>query len=226
VNYFSHLWVAVRAGPIGPGESLGVVLPDVLSVSRTKVDTARLPPAVLDGRSLHHRSDRLFHAHADFVALVAVLRGALVTGGLDRGAAHAGAHAGIELLLDGTLPDGSVVALFTEGLAMAELVHPALAPSARDHFDDVVARVSQDRPSHLLDPSDVAQRLFRILGRRPRLAFPAGRIDDVADVLAEHRPAVAAGAGQLLASIARRLTQEEDRYPGGMAVGRWTSPGA
>jgi hypothetical protein len=225
VNYFSHLWVAGQVGPIGPAEALGAMLPDVLAMAGAKADPGRLPPAVLVGRDIHHRTDRSFHRHPDFVALVARLRRALVTAGLPAGAAHAGAHAGNELLLDGTLPDGSVAGAFVGALGLAHVVHPALASDDRARFDRVVDRVSRDRPSRLADPDAVAERLFRVLGRRTRLAFAAGQIADLARALTEHRPSVVETSGALLASVVHGLDRPGDRYPGSMAGARGASPG-
>jgi hypothetical protein len=231
VNYFAHLWVAREALPTGPAEALGVVLPDVLAMAGTKADPRQLPPAVLAGRDIHHRADRAFHRHPRFLTLVEQLRGTLVGAQLPAGAAHAGAHAGNELLLDGILPDASVVGALTDGLALAPLVHPALAVADRTRFELVVERVALDRPSNLADPEAIAQRLFRVLGRRPRLAFPAEQVPALANSLAEHRPSVVAASQDLLSSVVRGLvdpgtTPTSPGYPGSMAASRTTSPGA
>jgi hypothetical protein len=252
VNYFSHLWVVGRDRQVPAPVALGVVLPDVLAMAGLRADHTRLPPQVLAGREAHHRGDHLFHHHPAFLGLVRRLRRALDDAGLGSGPAHA-------VLLDGTLtlagtlklagtadqrgdpatPVGDpLVEAFTGALALGDLVHPALAAADRSRFDGVLRRTAQDRPERLADPGAVAERLFRVVGRRPRLAFGPEQTATVARVLAEHRPALVAAGADLLADVAAGLApgsdgpddryqddrDQDDRYPGAMAGPRAVQP--
>jgi hypothetical protein len=57
-----------------------------------------------------------------------------------------------------------------------------------------------------VDDEVVAERLWHVLGRRPRLAFDAGALDAVAAALGRARPSVAAVGPAVLAATAAALT--------------------
>ncbi|HUZ09467.1 MAG TPA: hypothetical protein VMU76_04800 [Acidimicrobiales bacterium] len=205
MNYFSHLFVALLAGPVTSAEALGTVMPDLLPMAGSRPDVTLLPPEVLTGRAVHHRSDHLFHQHREFTALVHGLRRTLLGAGLGPGSAHAGAHVGIELLLDGTLSDPALVVAFREAMALGPLVRPALPADGRPRWDEVTRRVADDEPSALGDPGEVGRRLFRVLARRARLAFPVDDVPVVVEALASHRPGVVEVAAALLSDVAQGL---------------------
>ena len=201
MNYFSHLFVARLAGPLTAPEALGTVLPDLLPIAGSRPDAALLPPEVLVGRALHHRTDHLFHRHGAFTSLVRGLRGTLLAAGLGPGTCHAGAHVGVELLLDGTLSDPALVVAFREAVALGQLVHPALPPEGRSRWDEVTVRVATDDPSSLADPGEVGRRLFRVLGRRSRLTLALHDVPVVVEALRLHRPGVVDAAAGLLSDV-------------------------
>jgi hypothetical protein len=225
VNYFSHLWVVGHRRQVPAPVTLGVVLPDVLAMAGLRADHTRLPLDVGIGRDAHHRGDHLFHHHPVFLQLVRDLRRALADAGLAAGPAHAVAHAGNELLLDGTLAAGGVTAAhrpagdapgrdqlvetFTDALGCGDLVHGALRATDRPRFDEVLRRTAQDRPERLADPGAVADRLYRVVGRRPRLSFPAEQTATVARVLATHRPSVVSAGAVVLHDVAEGLADLE-----------------
>ena len=190
-----------------PPEALGTIMPDLLPIVGTRPDVGLLPPEVVTGRAIHHRSDHLFHQHRRFTTLVRDLRRTLLEAGLGPGPSHAGAHVGVELLLDGTLSDPALLLAFREALALGPLVRTAFPAGGRTRWDEVARRVADDDPSALVDPGDVARRLHRVLARRARLALRAGDVPRMAEALGNHRPGVVEAATPLLSDVARDLAR-------------------
>lgn len=176
VNLFGHAAIAAWRSP-EPEIALGAMLPDLVGLARVRAPEP-CSDAMRAGIALHHETDRIFHASEPFVALCARALAALTEGGLARTSARAAAHVGIELLLDGELGDdlgardafGSALALTTERLDDALAWRDTDDPS---RVRVVAARLlAADIPDAYRDPDLVAARLFHILARRPRLAFP------------------------------------------------------
>ncbi len=211
MNYFAHLLTARHARPLTPAEGLGTVLPDLLP--HGVLDLSRLAPDVLAGRALHHRADHAFHGHRRFQALDHALRAQLSASGLPPGAARACAHVGTELLLDGTIEASDVVAPWRAALAEAHLVHVALSPVASAQWEITVGWATRTRPADLAEPTAVAERLFRILGRRPRLAFDPKAVGAVADALADHLPQIVRYGPELLVDTSEALRAEQRAAP-------------
>lgn len=215
MNLYGHAVVASWHSP-DPWHGLGAMLPDLAGLAGARPPTPRSEP-VRAGIALHHTTDAAFHASPEFVRLCAEGIETLQHDGLSRGAARAVAHVGVELLLDGELAgDVAGLACFGDalGLAAAHGAHLGEALAWQDVADaarlrDVASRLTQANIPHVYrDPEVVADRLYRILARRPRLAFQAAQLPVVRrwavgvqhrvraatpDLLAVLRPAAATG---------------------------------
>jgi hypothetical protein len=151
------------------------------------------------GIAWHHRTDHAFHGCAAFLELTDVGTAALRDAGLGRGAALAAAHVGVELLLDGELcHDPDLVRHYHDALASdAELTPPLRA---------VVRRLGEiGTPHWYRDTAEVAARLFRILGARPRLAIAPEQLDALRGWLCSVQPAIRDATPGLLAELRSRL---------------------
>jgi hypothetical protein len=192
VNFFGHALVASWHGR-GGRFALGAMLPDFATMLGARLVGAD-DPDVADGVALHHATDRVFHGLAPFARAQIAISRELVARGLPRGPARGVAHVGFELCLDGALLD-------QPGGARAYL--DALAsggdePSLRWSDPDAAARWSTMRarlagygvPVDYGVPDRVAERVERVLSRRPLLALdqPGARLVRAA------MPAIAARA--------------------------------
>jgi hypothetical protein len=207
VNLLGHTHVALAGGRDDAEWLLGAVLPDLAPMAGVRVRRADLTGALGDGVRCHLRTDDVFHAHPLFRAASGALLRDLSARDVPRGAARAVAHAGWEMLLDGTLVGAAAEAAFHR--AMADAGHraaDAMAPDDADRWRGFVdrARAVPRTPARLRydEPSWVADRLHVVLARRPRLALPAGDVAIVADVLAAHVSGVRAAAATVLADTA------------------------
>ena len=202
VNYLGHVAVALATGRDDPAFVLGAALPDLASMVGVRFDRVLLPDAVAAGVSCHLAADESFHAHAAFRDGSAALRRDLHGIGLATGPTRAIGHAGWELLLDGTFVGGPAEAAHRSGLRTAAVVLPALAPAQRARWRAVIA---QGIPGRLRydEPSWVADRLFTMLARRPRLAFDEGLKPAVVEVLCDHQERVAEVAAEVVEDLVR-----------------------
>lgn len=199
--------MAGLAGADAPETAFGAMLPDLLGMVRVRVDVASLSPGVGAGVAVHHQADELFHQHHTFVVLAGTLRDSLTALGLPAGASRAIGHVGTELLLDGRLAgDAGIVVAFQTALGAAADVDELLAEPGRTRWRQLRRWLPSAHPDDYADPAAVAERLHRILDRRPRLAFDRGQRDQLADVLADHLTAVADAAPRLFADVATGLT--------------------
>jgi hypothetical protein len=213
LNFFGHAVVASWEAR-KPGFVLGAMLPDFATMSGARL--AELDhPELSAGLVLHHRTDRVFHATSHFVALCREARRALVARELGRGHAHAVAHLGVELLLDGWLVEQRKVG---EAYAAAlrcgrdrELgrhIH-WLDEEGRGRWRTLRRRLeAHGPPEDYRDPALVASRVERILRPRPRLALNARKREIAARYLPELQQAVQARATALIGELRRGLSEE------------------
>jgi hypothetical protein len=184
VNILGHTHVAMAGGRADHGYLLGSVLPDLAPMAGVKVMRSSLPPAVADGVSCHVRTDEAFHAHPAFVMGARAIREELAARGVASGPARAVGHAGWELLLDGSLAGTATEAAFLRSMAAGGDATAAMTAADASRW---VAFVDRSRVAPALafgDPRWVADRLFGMLARRPRLRLPEDQVATVADVLA------------------------------------------
>jgi hypothetical protein len=168
------------------------MLPDLANMlDRVRVSSSE--PLFAQGIAFHHASDAVFHDSAPFVRFEAEARRTLHRAGVPRGACLAIAHVGVELVLDAELArQEQYVAHYLAALNCVSMVdldciawsgRAAVKVHATGAAGELaeLCRVLVERSRHLAatDPPKVAERLQRILARRPRL-----RLSD------EHMPAV------------------------------------
>lgn len=195
MNVHGHLEVAARCGA-DPATQVGAALPDLAAMLRVRLDHAVMPSALRAGVALHHRTDGVFHDHPVVRAEMARLSEAVRACGIGRGPARAIGHVGYELLLDATVRRDRLAAaldVVDEDLVHRVLGEPPQWHTLRGHLTGGASR--HDAPAW------VAERLFHILDRRPRLRFPAEHVPAVAAALAERAPSIHAHAPQVVADV-------------------------
>jgi hypothetical protein len=204
VNVVGHVHVALLAGPADPEVWLGAMLPDLAREAGARVgDPDRWSAGTAEGIRRHRATDDAFHASPPFLDGTRSLRADLLAGGLPTGAARAVAHAGWELLLDGVLLAApATVAAYLAALDVPPgRFGPGLPADERGRWASALARRRSAGPPVLYaDAGRVAALLQRVLSGRPRLAFDAAAVPDVAAVLAAHQPSVTAAAGPVVAA--------------------------
>lgn len=186
---------------------LGSALPDWAAMGRFRLMGSTTEPSVEAGIRFHHATDSAFHAHPWFVATQRRLQQQLQSDGLGRGPARAIAHVGPELLLDGAIDHHDPTTAALDALAGAsgdllDLVTEEHRANWSSHLDRLT---SGSMPTDYDNPTAVASRLFRILARRPRLAFPSDDVAVVACRLADAQPDIVDIAGPLVAELADQL---------------------
>jgi hypothetical protein len=206
VNFLGHTHVALAGGEDDPAFVLGAVLPDLAPMAGIRLAHRQLEGTVGAGVRCHLRADAAFHADPRFRAGSRALRVALAERGVASGPARAVGHAGWELLLDGTLVATATEDAFRAAMAQGDRALPALARDDRERWAAFLARRHASPGLHYDDPAWVADRLYGMLARRPRLALPAEQVPLVADVLAAHAPGVEEVAGEVLDATARQVT--------------------
>ncbi|MDH3303513.1 MAG: hypothetical protein OES24_23660 [Acidimicrobiia bacterium] len=190
----------------------GAALPDFATIGRFQLTGPPADPALAAGVDMHHATDNAFHGSDWFVTHSQAVRTNLESRGINRGAARAVGHVGVELLLDGHLlarhDDLRPRAQHVLGLAdddqldLAELV----AGDRQTDWVDHLSRISSwPLPGDYHRPLAVAERLHRILRPRRRLAFGPDDIAVVANTLTDHLDDLVAGIGDMVASLADEL---------------------
>ena len=184
MNFFGHACLAAAAN----GDArfvLGAMLPDFAPMAGVRIES--IDDASLAAGHAHHvATDVTFHGAAEFTTWAAEASRALQAAGVRRGPARGVAHVGIELLLDGWLAKTrGVPSVYREALASAPQLEgvirfrgaskPATATMSRQGaLADLCRRVAQSPlPAAYGAPAFTTERIFRILGRRPRLAARA-----------------------------------------------------
>jgi hypothetical protein len=205
MNFLGHTHVALAGGQDDPGFVLGAVLPDLAPMAGIRLAPGRLEGPLGAGVRCHLRADAVFHADPRFRDGSRALRRALAERGVGTGPARSVGHAGWELLLDGTLVATATEDAFRVALARGDRALPALAEGDRDRWAAFLARRHASPGLHYDDPAWVADRLYGMLARRPRLALPADQVPLVADVLAAQAPAVHSVAAAVLDDTAREV---------------------
>lgn len=214
VNFYGHAVVASWFRT-EPAFVLGAMLPDFLTMlGRARATFVTAPSAhtdasvVLTGVEFHHATDAAFHELPEFLALTAAARDTLSRGGLSRGAARGVAHIGIEILLDELLTADEVGrSTYFSALAHTQTAELPLALSPDEHRElreltDLLSRRGlPESPS----PLEVAERLQRIVAKRPRLAFEATQSAIVGAWVDEARPSVRTNAPAILAALRKHL---------------------
>lgn len=205
MNVLGHTHVADRLRPEDAAHALGAVLPDLATIAGVRLQTplpAMAQTAIADGIACHHATDATFHSLAPFHIGTAALRRDLLVAGLPTGPARAVAHAGYELLLDGTLIGSPTEQAYRRALAMASSATDAIAPAHRVRWRAFVDRITANA-RHALRYDDVewvADRLVAILDHRPRLRLDAAHVPAMVRVLDRHAGTIREDAPHVLAS--------------------------
>lgn len=225
MNFVGHIQVALdhlgempgtKRGNDDPGTDgrhlpllVGAALPDVAAMGRFRLLNSADDVTVRSGITLHHRTDDAFHGHDWFREHSNAVTTQLATLGLPRGAARACGHVGVELLLDGFLLETSADLRAAADRAMASVTRPEFGignmvePDRRDDWQRHLRRTAGwPVPADYRDPEAVAERLRRILDRRPRLRFDQNQTAEVAHVLADRQPLLERNVDRLLADLA------------------------
>lgn len=190
----------------------GAALPDFATIGRFQLTGAPADPALAAGVDMHHATDTAFHSSDWFVEHSQAVRAQLEHRGVNRGAARAVGHVGIELLLDGHLLAANddlrrraqqVLGLADDDrLGLTDLVPGARRSAWLDHLNRIS---SWPLPGDYDQPIAVAERLQRILRSRRRLAFASNEIGVVADTLTDHLDDLVAGITGLVDSLTDEL---------------------
>ena len=193
MNIAGHVAVAMRLAPDAPRVWLGAALPDLGAMGRFRLMGETHDVDVAAGIALHHATDDAFHRHPTFTEAMARLRRALADDGVARGPARAVAHVGPELLIDGQLlTDSNVSEAVDAAFAEIEPLGPALASLVETDVTSwgqhLAKAQSWGLPTDYADPSAVAERMHRILQRRPRLAFDPALIAPIGRRLSVEQP--------------------------------------
>lgn len=203
MNFFGHAVVAMDRSR-GPRFVLGAMLPDFAAMLRLRVPDARDAELAL-GIAFHHATDEVFHGTRAFHDASSRAMAHLLAAGLERGAARAIAHIGVEILIDRALAHDAVARDVYESAIADEA---GFASAAWAHPDDAAralrlrtALVQHRVDRHVCEEVVIAERLFRILERRPRLAFPAAQLPLVTDWVRATDPTIAALTPALLAEV-------------------------
>lgn len=202
------------------GFLVGSALPDFAAMGRFRLTETAEDLSVRAGVDFHHQTDDLFHSHPWFRDNSNQVEADLEAAGIPRGAAMACGHVGVELLLDGRLLDendglrasveGATNSLSEPDFGLTELVGRDRGADWADHLDKLR---DWPLPRDYRSPEGVADRLERILSRRPRLAFDRSQRHVVASVLARNQQTLEAGADELIDDLSRLLAAPDG--PGG-----------
>ena len=198
MNFFGHALVASWHGR-GGRFALGAMLPDFATMLGARLVGAG-DPDVAEGVALHHATDRVFHGLPPFARAQAAIAAELMARGLPRGPARGVAHVGFELALDGALldqPGGAGAYLDALATGGAELALRWSDADAAARWSTMRARLAgYGVPVDYGVPERVAERVERVLSRRPLLALdePGARLVRAAMPAIAARAAAAAPA--------------------------------
>ncbi len=191
---------------------IGSALPDIAAMGRFRLSGRPADPLIGAGVDLHHRTDDVFHRHPWFRRNSKAVAAELEAGGLSRGAARACGHVGVELLLDGRLLDEqpglrpwverSMSTLATPRFGLSTAVDDGNQPQWQHHLSSVS---DWPLPTDYRQPAAVAERLRRILRRRPRLAFGDDQVAVVDETLSRHQPKLEAEMADLIDELSSSL---------------------
>jgi hypothetical protein len=208
VNLVGHVAVA----PDAPVEFLvGCMLPDLAAIARVRL--ARPGGELGRGVEFHHACDAVFHESEWFRDANVQLRDALLDAGVERGAARACSHAGVEMILDGALlaqPEvhaiatRTLAAVYTHADELAILAPPESQVIAEARFRRIGSSLD---PSRYRDAQFVAERLHAMTMGRRRIELPAEHVGLVADALRSAQPRLRADADAVAHDVRRRTSQ-------------------
>jgi acyl carrier protein phosphodiesterase len=205
VNFIGHAAVALwqRADP---GFVLGSMLPDFAGMAGQRMAPAgaETDPSLAEGVRLHHRTDEVFHAAPQFVALQQHTLDALTELGIPRGTSRAVGHIGVEMLIDGELlADRSLAEAYMRALASEVALDEMFPnPEALAKLTRLLTRLAEHGvPYDYGDPDAVLWRLQLVLARRPRLAIADEFAPHVRQLLPSLQRAVRAALPALLSSV-------------------------
>lgn len=182
LNYFGHACVTSQLED-DPRIVYGSMLPDFCGMAKAG-PCKSADPKTSQGVSLHYEVDRHFHSAPLFLQYMARGAAELRQEGLSKGAARAIAHVGVELLLDGIYMETSAFCdPYLRALEVSQSVLATLNKPAGDRFSQLAkvasAVVQGGVPNRLRDERRVADLLFQILQRRPRIAFSRDKLPAV-----------------------------------------------
>lgn len=214
MNFFGHAWLAARRSG-DPDFVLGAMLPDLAPMAGLRI-VALADPAIAAGHAFHLRTDAVFHRSASFGALLAGAGRSLEAAGVRRGPARGAAHVGVELLLDGWIAaehgePASFPAALAAGRSLGTRVSFAGGDSARA-LATVCCRIPEaGLPHAYADPAFTAERIRRVLARRPRLALSRAEAQQVASWAHRALHQVAEAGPDLLREAAPEAARERLR---------------
>jgi acyl carrier protein phosphodiesterase len=189
VNFVAHAVVAGRQRD-EPAFAFGAMVPDLQRLAREPLDHPSDDLAA--GVAAHHRADAAFHESPAFKAWMALV----VAGMEERGrGARAAAHVAVELAIDGHLLATGGARSYDDALGWAagELDGRWALLVDRMHAGEVVDAYAT--------PAGIASRVVGVMLRRPRLAPITPDVDDLAAGIAAARPAIVAGADEIVAAV-------------------------
>lgn len=202
VNFLAHAHVALASDRDDPRYVLGAVLPDLASMAGVRFQRERLDGQVAEGVRCHYAADREFHAHPGFRRGSAAIRGDLAARGVRSGAARAIGHVGWELLADSTLVRSPTEDAYWDALGYGEMVTAGIdEPVHRARWATFLSHRHRRPVLSYDDPTWVAERVFAMLERRPRLGFPHAQLPVVTAVLETHFHRVTSAVGGVLAEV-------------------------
>ena len=207
MNFFGHA-VAASWRRDEPRFALGAMLPDFASMLGARIESVGDGP-VADGVAWHHRTDAAFHRLERFRRWSAALTRSLAAGGCSRGSSLAAGHVGVELLLDGALIDREpevgplyLAALGEAGEVAADIEWRSSAPP----IGELASRLGErGLPVGYRDVDTVADRVIRVLARRPRLAMAAANAPILVSELERAREVIELGVDGLIENLRAAL---------------------
>ncbi len=193
----------------------GAALPDFAAIGRFRLARRPVDRWLALGVEAHHRTDDAFHHHPWFIDHSSRLRAGIERLGIGRGPARAIGHVGIELLLDGELIERRPALQHTTDsvLSLADNrnlgIHEIVPSDQQARWRDHLARIADWRVAHdHHHPAVVAERLHRILRRRPRLSFERAQVPAVAEALTGQLDAMGTGINQMVTDVVSRVSAD------------------
>jgi len=188
---------------------VGCMLPDLAAIARVRL--VRPAGDIGHGVAFHHACDAVFHDSAWFRGTNQAVRDALMDAGVERGAARACSHAGVEMLLDGSLVAEPMVAHHAQLVldaadARADEFGPLAPAASRTQWVTRLRLIGSSlEPQRYRDPRFVAERLQRMTAGRTRIELRHDHVDTVAATLREFQPDIASIAPEVLAAVRRAV---------------------